>query len=55
MKHIARILLPVLLAALLMGCAAPDPPAQIAAKNNEDGDADAFKNAMPLFGTAMPA
>lgn len=30
-------------------------PAQIAAKNNEDGDADAFKNAMPLFGAAMPA
>ena len=31
MKHIFRILLPALLAALLMGCSAPEPPAQIAA------------------------
>ena len=31
MKHFVRILLPVLLAALLVGCAAPEPPAQIAA------------------------
>lgn len=31
MKHITRILLPVLLAVFLVGCTVPEPPAQIAA------------------------